>query len=177
MNENALRKKITSLGIPGWGSKQLLVRRHTEWVNLWNANCDSSRPRNKRELLSDLDSWERTQGGLAPNTSTLLNGPNAVMRKDFDREAWAANHGDDFQQLAARARQKMSTCTVPGSSTTQYQLDRSSHKDASRSISAGDYDASGNEQTGASAEVKASSPTSNSVQSPPIDLSGDDAVK
>lgn len=106
LNENALRKKFTALGIPNWGPKQLLIRRHTEWVNLWNANCDSSRPRSKRELLSDLDVWERTQGGNAPSISSTQSGPNTIMRKDFDGAAWAANHGNDFKRLIAEARQK-----------------------------------------------------------------------
>jgi E3 ubiquitin-protein ligase RAD18 len=63
LKEGPMRKKMDELGLPGFGSKQLMVRRHTEWVNLWNANCDSSNPRSKRELLQDLDTWERTQGG------------------------------------------------------------------------------------------------------------------
>lgn len=114
LNENALRKKFTALGIPNWGPKQLLIRRHTEWVNLWNANCDSSRPRSKRELLFDLDAWERTQGGNAPSTSNTQSGPNSIMRKDFDGAAWAANHGNDFKRLIAEARQKRNQFTKEG---------------------------------------------------------------
>lgn len=34
------------------------------------------------------------------------NETSSVMRKDFDGAAWAMNHGNDFQQLIARARQK-----------------------------------------------------------------------
>ena len=34
------------------------------------------------------------------------NETSSVMRKDFDGAAWATNHGNDFQQLIARARQK-----------------------------------------------------------------------
>ncbi|MCJ1394910.1 E3 ubiquitin-protein ligase rad18 [Xylographa bjoerkii] len=112
MNENALRKKIGTLGIPNWGPKQLLIRRHTEWVNLWNANCDSSKPRSKRELLHDLDVWERTQGGSAPMASNSSSSTNAVMAKDFDGAAWSASHGDDFQKLIAQARQKPAGTTV-----------------------------------------------------------------
>ena len=106
MNENALRKKIGTLGIPNWGPKQLLIRRHTEWVNLWNANCDSLKPRSKRELLHDLDVWERTQGGSTPVAQNSSSSTNAVMGKDFDGTAWSASHADDFRQLVARARQK-----------------------------------------------------------------------
>ena len=105
LKDQALRKKLFDLGIPSHGPKPLLIKRHTEWVNLVNANCDSSRPRSKRELLNELDTWERSQGrnimnGLGGNETS------SVMRKDFDGAAWAMNHGNDFQQLIARARQK-----------------------------------------------------------------------
>lgn len=109
MNENALRKKISTLGIPSFGPKQLLIRRHTEWVNLWNANCDASRPRGKRDLLHDLEIWEKTQGGNAPAAQGGTGGPggaSSVMAKDFEGSAWSASHRDDFRQLIARARQK-----------------------------------------------------------------------
>lgn len=105
LKDQALRKKLSDLGIPSHGPKLLLIKRHTEWVNLVNANCDSSRPRSKRELLNELDTWERSQGrnimnGLGGNETS------SVMRKDFDGAAWATSHGNDFQQLIARARQK-----------------------------------------------------------------------
>ncbi|KAK5133725.1 hypothetical protein LTR08_007479 [Meristemomyces frigidus] len=106
LKDNAMRKKLEELGIPGWGSKQLMVKRHTEWVNLSNANCDSSHPRTKRELLRELDTWERTQGGKAPATNS---GPaSGVMRKDFDGAGWASRNKDDFSRLIADARRKKS---------------------------------------------------------------------
>lgn len=67
-------------------------------MNLWNANCDSRDPRTKKKLLEELDVWERTQGGSAPNTT------NSVMKKDFDGTAWSSNHDDDFKRLIANAR-------------------------------------------------------------------------
>lgn len=106
--ENALRKKLNELGIRSSGPKSIMERRHTEWVNLWNANCDSSRPRSKKELLQDLDNWERTQGTLAPSSA----GPgSSLMRKDFDGAAWATSHNSDFQQLIADARRKKAVPT------------------------------------------------------------------
>ena len=104
LKDQALRKKLLELGIPNHGPKPLLIKRHTEWINLVNANCDSSRPRTKRELLNELDVWERSQGR---NIMNGLGGNEApVMRKDFDGAAWATHHGNDFQQLIAQARRK-----------------------------------------------------------------------
>ncbi|TKA33794.1 hypothetical protein B0A50_00630 [Salinomyces thailandicus] len=104
LKENAMRKKLEELGIPGWGAKQLMVKRHTEWVNLWNANCDSRHPRSKRELLGDLDTWERTQGGRAYGGQNSL--ATNIMRKEFDGAGWASKNKDDFSRLIADAKRK-----------------------------------------------------------------------
>lgn len=106
LKDNALRKKLSELGIPNSGPRALLIRRHTEWVNLVNANCDSPRPRTKRELLHELDIWDKTQGRQLLNISNSGLNASSVMNKDFDGAAWAASHGDDFQTLIARARKK-----------------------------------------------------------------------
>ncbi|KAF3400424.1 Postreplication repair E3 ubiquitin-protein ligase rad18 [Talaromyces pinophilus] len=105
LKDNMLRKKLKDLGIPDWGTRPLLQRRHTEWMNLWNANCDAKNPKTKDELRRDLDIWERTQGGAAPQ-SGISSGPNAVMAKTFDAAAWSADHDDDFRRLIENARKK-----------------------------------------------------------------------
>lgn len=105
LKENALRKKMIELGIPSGGHKALLIRRHTEWVNLVNANYDSSRPRTKRELLQALYEWDRSQGRVIPNGLGHVTNPNSLMRKDFDTAAWGTVHNKDFQRLIQEARQ------------------------------------------------------------------------
>lgn len=107
LKDSALRKKLTELGIPSGGPRALLIRRHTEWVNLVNANNDSSRPRTKNEMLHDLNVWDRSQGRQILNASEDLMGASSVMGKDFDGVAWATSHDDDFQDLITKARPKV----------------------------------------------------------------------
>ena len=106
LKDNALRKKMSELGLPNSGTRALLIRRHTEWINLVNANCDSRRPRTKRELLHELDIWDKTQGRQVCNNSNGGGNSSSVMDKDFDGAAWATSHDSDFQTLIARARSK-----------------------------------------------------------------------
>ncbi|SMY27790.1 unnamed protein product [Zymoseptoria tritici ST99CH_1A5] len=101
LKETALTKKLKDAGIPSWGARQGMISRHREWVNIWNANCDSTRPRTKRELLHDLDVWERTQGGKAPTAQGLSS---SIMRKDFDGDAYSKRHHDEFSRLIADAK-------------------------------------------------------------------------
>ncbi|KKK19151.1 hypothetical protein ARAM_001395 [Aspergillus rambellii] len=103
LKDSVLRKKLKDLGIPNWGPRPLLQKRHTEWMNLWNANCDSKAPKPKRDLLRELDVWERAQGG---HSTTSNDTSNTVMRKDFDVAGWSSNYDNDFKQLIANARKR-----------------------------------------------------------------------
>lgn len=105
MKETALRKKLQEIGIPNWGSKDLMKRRHIEWLNIYNSNCDSDASVRKthRQLLRELDEWEQTQGGRANNRESK------IMKKDFDGEGYAKSHKTEFEDLIARARQKRAT--------------------------------------------------------------------
>ncbi|KAH7398334.1 hypothetical protein BKA66DRAFT_520984 [Pyrenochaeta sp. MPI-SDFR-AT-0127] len=102
LKETALRKKLQEIGIPNWGSKDLLKRRHIEWLNIYNSNCDAdgSVRKSKRQLLKELEEWEQTQGGKADTKESK------VMRKDFDGNGYMKSHKTDFDDLIARARQK-----------------------------------------------------------------------
>lgn len=104
MKDNALRKKLADLGIPATGSRALLIRRHAEWVNIVNANADSSKPKAKRKMLRELDVWDRSTGRSIANTGTDLNAAGSIMSKDFDGVAWSASHKTDFENLVSKAR-------------------------------------------------------------------------
>ena len=127
LNENQQRKKLRELGILSTGSKLLMQSRHKEWLNLWNANCDSRNPRPKRDLLRDLDTWERTQGRqIATNA-----GPNGVMVKDFDRHGYVKSHKGDFDDLIqrAKAKAKANRDQVDGPAETEKQHDPGDSRD------------------------------------------------
>ncbi|CAK7275098.1 E3 ubiquitin-protein ligase rad18 [Sporothrix epigloea] len=126
LNDSALRKKMAALGLATFGSRQLLEQRHKEWTTIWNANCDSARPKRRLDLLHDLDIWERTVGastggGIGGNISSGIIGGRGssltsraivaakqqaaqIKDKDFDAAAWSAKHSSSFQDLIANAR-------------------------------------------------------------------------
>ncbi|KAJ2893413.1 hypothetical protein MKZ38_008693 [Zalerion maritima] len=105
LKEQALRKKLSELGIPSHGPRQIVEKRHKEWMTIWNANCDSSHPKKRSELLRALDTWERTQGTLAPVSSKAIITASKIKDKDFDAAAWSEKHSGDFKDLIASARQ------------------------------------------------------------------------
>ncbi|KAL7629757.1 E3 ubiquitin-protein ligase rad18 [Parahypoxylon ruwenzoriense] len=104
LKEPQLRKKLMELGLSTAGNRQMLERRHKEWMTIWNANCDSQYPRRKTDLMHDLDVWERTLGSRAPTSSRSLNLGAQIKDRDFDGAAWAAKHDTSFKDLIANAR-------------------------------------------------------------------------
>ncbi|KAF1839506.1 DNA repair protein rad18 [Decorospora gaudefroyi] len=126
LKEGALRKKLQEIGIPNWGSKDLMRRRHIEWLNIYNSNCDAddSVRKNKRQLLKELDEWEQTQGGRADPRESK------IMKKDFDGDGHAKTHKSDFDDLIAQARQKRDaskTASEDHLADEQYSEPRHSH--------------------------------------------------
>lgn len=116
LNETKLRKKLNDIGIPAHGNRQAMEKRYKEWAMMWNANCDSSRPKTKQELLRDLDGWERTQGSLAPTSSHAANLGAQIKDKNFDGAGWSTKHSGSFKDLIANARKSRpakSAETVP----------------------------------------------------------------
>lgn len=104
MKDNALRKKLSDMGIPSTGPRALLIRRHAEWVNIVNANADSSKPKTKREMLRELEMWDRSTGRSIVNGGTESSMTGSVMNKDFDGAAWSTNYKSDFEDLIVKAR-------------------------------------------------------------------------
>jgi E3 ubiquitin-protein ligase RAD18 len=131
LKDGPLKKKMAELGISTTGSRPLLERRHAEWVTLWNANCDSYRPLSKAELLRQLESWERTQGGRAPSSSNAMG--NNIRSKDFDGASWAAKHDSSFKDLIAQARRK--AAIRPLSSNAEESTSSQVHQDSSAGTS------------------------------------------
>lgn len=112
-SDSALRKKLRSIGIPDFGPKHLLQRRHTEWMNLWNSNCDSRNPKTKQFLLRDLEVWEKTQGGRTPattfvNVNAQLSGSNDSAKSDQipNDQTMSPRDVDTFRMLIAQAQQR-----------------------------------------------------------------------
>ncbi|EMR08765.1 DNA repair protein rad18 [Pneumocystis murina B123] len=92
LSESKLRSELKSLGLKISGDKAMLQRRHTEWINLWNANIDSKTPVSKRILLEKLDAWDQMQ----LKTTTMKN----ISDKD-----WIQTYKTDFENLIENARQ------------------------------------------------------------------------
>jgi E3 ubiquitin-protein ligase RAD18 len=94
-NEAKLRSMLAGHRLPTHGNKALLIARHKEFVNLYNANIDRQSPQSHQELLRGMAEWESAQ--------QMLN--RGEKRKEFDTEEWGRKCKDEFAELTKRARE------------------------------------------------------------------------
>ena len=127
LKDQALRKRMSDLGISTSGPRPLLERRHREWVTIWNANCDSFRPKKRSEMLQDLEFWEWTLGGHAPMTHSTQLGAQ-IRDKDFDGTAWATKHDTSFKDLIANARRTRNEAVTRNEAGQRPQEDTQSNR-------------------------------------------------
>jgi len=94
-NEMKLRSLLAQHRLPTNGNKTLLVARHKEFVNQYNANIDRPRPLSLQELLHRMTQWEATQ-------QNLLRGEK---RKEVNGQEWERENRGDFAELTRLARE------------------------------------------------------------------------
>jgi len=94
-NEKQLRLKLSENGLSTIGSKAVLITRHKEYVNVYNANIDRLHPQSRQEILRHMERWDATQ----------LNLGRVDKRKELDGEEWGKKCKAEFGALTRQARE------------------------------------------------------------------------
>lgn len=94
-SDRDLRKLLDDAGLPTSGDREKLVERHRQWVNLWNANLDSTKARRSTlQLRKELAAWERAKWS-AKDHSALV---------DRQKTSWIQSNKSQFHSLIEKAR-------------------------------------------------------------------------
>ncbi|CAG8545953.1 1231_t:CDS:2 [Paraglomus occultum] len=104
MKDHKLRELLKEEGLPTYGVRQQLIRRHAEYVNLYNANVDSAEPKSETELRQILRDWERTQ-----RTDQFRKDASRIWRQSIDSQEYHSKYRDQFAKLIEQAQKSRNT--------------------------------------------------------------------
>ncbi|KAM6344969.1 E3 ubiquitin-protein ligase RAD18 isoform 2-T2 [Alca torda] len=91
LSDRDLRKKLKEHGLSTHGTRQQLIKRHQEFVHMYNAQCDSLNPKSVAEVVKDLEKNEKIRGQLEMNKT----GENSLtFTKDQTQEEIDEIHTD-----------------------------------------------------------------------------------
>ncbi|XP_062056344.1 E3 ubiquitin-protein ligase RAD18 isoform X2 [Lepus europaeus] len=83
LSDRDLKKKLKQHGLSTQGSKQQLIKRHQEFVHMYNAQCDALHPKSAAEIVQELENVEKTRMRFE---ASKLNESVMVFTKDQTQE-------------------------------------------------------------------------------------------
>ncbi|XP_060036765.1 E3 ubiquitin-protein ligase RAD18 isoform X2 [Erinaceus europaeus] len=108
LSDRDLKKKLKQLGLSVQGSKQQLVKRHQEYVHMYNAQCDALHPKSAAEIVQEIEAMEKTRMRL--EASTLSDSIMVFTKNQTEKEIdeihskYRKKHHKEFQLLVAQAK-------------------------------------------------------------------------
>ncbi|NWR95301.1 RAD18 ligase, partial [Furnarius figulus] len=67
LSDRDLKKKLKEVGLCALGTRQQLIKRHQEFVHMYNAQCDSLKPKSLTEVVKELEKNEKIRVQLECN--------------------------------------------------------------------------------------------------------------
>ncbi|XP_074951684.1 E3 ubiquitin-protein ligase RAD18 isoform X3 [Phalacrocorax aristotelis] len=91
LSDRDLKKKLKEHGLSTRGTRQQLIKRHQEFVHMYNAQCDSLNPKSVAEVVKELEETEKIRVQLECNKTS---GNSLTFTKDQTEEEIDEIHTD-----------------------------------------------------------------------------------
>ncbi|XP_069329950.1 E3 ubiquitin-protein ligase RAD18 [Eulemur rufifrons] len=108
LSDRDLKKKLKQHGLSIQGTKQQLIKRHQEFVHMYNAQCDALHPKSAAEIVQEIENMEKTRMRLE---ASKLNESVMVFTKDQTEKEideihskYRKKHQNEFQLLVDQAK-------------------------------------------------------------------------
>lgn len=108
LSDRDLKKKLKEHGLSIQGNKQQLIKRHQEFVHMYNAQCDALHPKSAAEIVQEIENMEKTRMRLE---ASKLNERIMVFTKDQTEKEideihskYRKKHQSEFQLLVDQAK-------------------------------------------------------------------------
>ncbi|XP_055984963.1 E3 ubiquitin-protein ligase RAD18 [Sorex fumeus] len=108
LSDRELRRKLKQHGLSVHGTKQQLIKRHQEFVHMYNAQCDSLHPKSAAEIVQEIENMERTRMRLEASrlSESIMVFTKHQTEKEIDEihSKYRKKHHNEFQLLVDQAK-------------------------------------------------------------------------
>ncbi|XP_051837379.1 E3 ubiquitin-protein ligase RAD18 isoform X1 [Antechinus flavipes] len=110
LSDRDLRKKLKEHGLSSQGNKQQLIRRHQEFVHMYNAQCDSLHPKSVAEIVKEIENMEKTRVQLESNklNENVMVFTKNQTEKEIDdiHSKYRKEHQNEFKLLVDEVKSR-----------------------------------------------------------------------
>ncbi|XP_006851636.1 PREDICTED: E3 ubiquitin-protein ligase RAD18 [Chrysochloris asiatica] len=108
LSDRDLKKRLKLHGLPTQGNKQQLIKRHQEFVHMYNAQCDALHPKSAAEIAKEVENMEKTRMRLEAGqlSETIMVFTKGQTEKEIDEihSIYRKKHQNEFQLLVDQAK-------------------------------------------------------------------------
>ncbi|XP_075687973.1 E3 ubiquitin-protein ligase RAD18 isoform X3 [Rhinoderma darwinii] len=111
LSERDLRKRLKEIGLSTQGSKQLMIRRHQEFVHMYNAQCDSLSPKSAAEIVSEIEKNEKIRSALEAKQESGMTFTKEQSEEQIDEihQDYRKKHKNEFRHLIEQMKGQWKT--------------------------------------------------------------------
>lgn len=112
MAEKELRQRLREWNLSSKGDRATLVKRHQDFVMLYNAQCDAEKPMTAAQIAKEVEKAEKTRTreclSLTEASTSGLRFDKNQTEEDRDkiRQSYLTEHQNDFSKLIANIRRR-----------------------------------------------------------------------
>ncbi|KAJ6668292.1 hypothetical protein lerEdw1_015669, partial [Lerista edwardsae] len=115
LSDRDLKKRLKEHGLSTHGTKQQLIKRHQEFVHMYNAECDSLNPKSVSDIVKELENNEKIRTQLEsskPEKDSMTFAKHQTENEiDEIHRDYRKKHKAEFQRLIDQVTKRKKTAT------------------------------------------------------------------
>ncbi|KAM9361851.1 E3 ubiquitin-protein ligase RAD18 [Symphorus nematophorus] len=106
-----LKRRLKECHLSVQGSRDQLIKRHREFVHIYNAQCDSLNPKSAEEIAKEVEANEKIKNQLQGKAKPVMVFSKNQSEKEIDEmhSNYRKQHSSDFSRLIAQVRGRLET--------------------------------------------------------------------
>lgn len=107
LSDKEIKKKLKEHGLSTSGNRQALIRRHKNFIILYNANCDSLNPKPVSDLLLEIERQELEEKLNTHERNMQVNKKSDPSIIEKEHELYVQEHKSQFNALIQDVQQRV----------------------------------------------------------------------
>ncbi|XP_026205202.1 E3 ubiquitin-protein ligase RAD18 isoform X2 [Anabas testudineus] len=106
-----LKRRLKENHLSMQGSRDQLIKRHQDFVHIYNAQCDSLNPKSVEDIAREVEANEKLRNQLQGKAKPVMVFSKNQSEKEIDEmhSKYRKQHSSDFSRLIAQVRGRLET--------------------------------------------------------------------
>ncbi|KAG7472475.1 hypothetical protein MATL_G00109300 [Megalops atlanticus] len=103
-----LKRRLKEFNLSTQGSRDQLIRRHQDFVHMYNAQCDSLDPKSAEDIAKEVEKIEKTRSQMESKSKCPVFSSKSQTVEEIEavNSNYRKEHSDEFSRLVAQVKSR-----------------------------------------------------------------------